>query len=342
MNASVTPKVFISYTWIDDKDITGARVRVPDKRALDLAERLRSAGFDSRLDVYFKDSHYGFTPPQRVPSDGRDPWIIWAEQQIRDADCVLLMCTPEYTASDPNLGECPGQWCDWHYLDEKLKFEKRVPFLWWDWHFIAKDLESQTAEPQKFIPVGFGPYNPRHIPGFVRGATYCNIDSPSDFDGLFRRIRSEYRRKHPRRGVFVSYSHKDKKWLEKFQTMLKPVMPSDMLWDDTRITIGSKWRDEIRTSLASAKVALLLVSDKFLASDFIQKDELPPLLRAANDDGLLIFWVPVGFSMYEATPIAEYQAASDPSRPLSSLNGPSRDKAIVEICKQIKAAAEKT
>ena len=32
-----------------------------------------------------------------------------------------------------------------------------------------------------------------------------------------------------RNQVFFSYSHKDKKWLERFQTMLKPVMRGDML-----------------------------------------------------------------------------------------------------------------
>ncbi len=145
-------------------------------------------------------------------------------------------------------------------------------------------------------------------------------------------------RRSVRRQVFFSYSHKDKKWLEKFDTMLKPVMRSDMLWDDTKITPGAKWKDEIRESLASAKVAVLLVSQYFLASDFIQKDELPPLLKAEEEEGLIVLWVPVGFSMYQYTEIAQYQAAHDPSRPLNSLKGASRDKALVTICEKIKAA----
>lgn len=127
MTNSGKPKVFISYTWLDKKEIDGRQVRVPDQRAFDLAERLRKAGFDSRLDLYFRDNCYGFVPPERVPGDNRDPWIIWAEEQIRDADCVLLFCTPEYVASDPDRGECPGEWCNWHQLDDKLKLETDSP-----------------------------------------------------------------------------------------------------------------------------------------------------------------------------------------------------------------------
>lgn len=138
--------------------------------------------------------------------------------------------------------------------------------------------------------------------------------------------------------VFISYSHKDRKWLSKFTTNLKVLSNNHRIniWDDTNIRIGNKWRDEIINALAKASVAILLVTSDFLASDFINKEELPVIFREAQKRGLQIVWVAVKPSLYEETYISEVQSANDPSRPLSSLTKAKADEEIVQICKKVK------
>ena len=72
------------------------------------------------------------------------------------------------------------------------------------------------------------------------------------------------------RSVFISYSHADRKWLERLQVHLRPLIRDSIadIWDDTRIKPGDSWQLEIRKALESASVAVLLISADFLASEF--------------------------------------------------------------------------
>lgn len=104
----------------------------------------------------------------------------------------------------------------------------------------------------------------------------------------------------PRDQVFVCYSHQDAHWLTRLQVHLKP-LPLDV-WSDRRIELGDQWHREITAALARAKAALVLVSADSLASDYINSEELPRLLAAAEEGGCRIIPVLVGPSLFHETP----------------------------------------
>ena len=124
-----------------------------------------------------------------------------------------------------------------------------------------------------------------------------------------------------RRSVFISYSHKDKRWLDDLLTHLKPYLRDGSVtaWSDRQIATGSKWFGEIQAALASTRVAVLLVTPDFLASDFIHEHELGPLLNEAAQGGVRIVWVPVRACSYKKTPLKDYQAVIDPEKPLATM-----------------------
>lgn len=338
MNARARPVVYISYTWINVVDREGRPVRAPDPRARELADWLRANGIDVRLDTYFAENLHGFRQPERVKDDPREPWLVWLAQQIAEADAVLLFCTPEYwrTSLYSRLADKLDQaffWSHWRDLGEGFRIEHQleVPGVWWDWLAIEREC---TERPNKFIPVGIGPYDTDVIPDFVRGAHYLNISNDSDRAALLRRIRLVWRERVPRRGVFISYAHKnDTVWLD---TLLRQMswLQRDRgieFWSDRDIEPGAKWHETIQTELDRAKVAVLLVSQDFLASPYIASNELPGMLEAAETEGMTIFWIPVRPSQYKHSPIAKFQAAYSPDKPLARLRGAERDQAFVDI-----------
>ena len=142
--------------------------------------------------------------------------------------------------------------------------------------------------------------------------------------------------------VFVCYSHKDRQWLERLQAMLRPLVRSDRIrvWDDTHIRPGAKWREEIAAALRKAKVAVILVSQDTLASEFIAAHEMPGILSAAKAEGLTIIWVAVGYSTYKDTELDGFQAANDPAHPLESLSKAEADRILVEVSERIRRALE--
>lgn len=142
--------------------------------------------------------------------------------------------------------------------------------------------------------------------------------------------------------VFISYSHEDRDWLKLLQKQLRLLIRDELLnaWDDTQIKPGQEWRPAIEQALAQAKVAVLLVSPDFLASDFIATKEVPPLLEAAQSQGATILWVLLSHCLWDYSPLKEYQAASSTSTPLDALSPSDRNKALADLARTIKKAID--
>jgi hypothetical protein len=149
--------------------------------------------------------------------------------------------------------------------------------------------------------------------------------------------------KAKRTRVFISYSSTDAKWLTRLQLHLRPLeRDGALIWDDTRIKAGVRWREEIRRALDETKVAVLLVSAAFIASDFINTEELPPLLKAAEEDGATILPVIVSASRFDRTPsLSCIQAVNDPRKPLAKLPRGSQEDVLNEVAVAVEEALER-
>ena len=126
-------------------------------RVLALANRLRADGFDAALD------QYEVSPPEG--------WPLWMERQIRDADFVLLVCTPTY------LRRVMGE--------EEPGVGRGVR---WEGSLIRQHLYADDAQNTRFVPVLLEGGAFADVPKPVQGATVCTLTAPDGYDSLRRRL----------------------------------------------------------------------------------------------------------------------------------------------------------
>ena len=93
--------------------------------------------------------------------------------------------------------------------------------------------------------------------------------------------------------VFIGYSHQDKRYLRDTSLLgyLKALENEGLVefWHDERITTGNLWDKEVQTKITESNVALLLISQAFLNSSYIQNEEIPRFLEQRRSQGMIIF-----------------------------------------------------
>jgi len=81
--------------------------------------------------------------------------------------------------------------------------------------------------------------------------------------------------------AFISYSKNDKAHLDNFKKFMIALKRSDQLatWDDNDLIPGEEWDERIKTQLREADIIFLLVSQNFIATEYIWDIEIKEALR---------------------------------------------------------------
>jgi hypothetical protein len=138
--------------------------------------------------------------------------------------------------------------------------------------------------------------------------------------------------------LFISYSHNDEAWHDRLVAFLDSLKFTRLslqdlkrgnlyrdarfhyrAWSDRKIELGAKWEYEINDAIDQARVAILLISTDFLASEFVLEREIPRLMDRSEQGELAIFPLVVRPCLWKETNwLAEIQMFST-DRALSEL-----------------------
>lgn len=133
--------------------------------------------------------------------------------------------------------------------------------------------------------------------------------------------------------VFVSYSQKDRDWMDRVLPFLDHLERDGRLevFEDSRIDSGDEWYRRIETAIDQADQAILLVSRDFLASEFIRTMELPRLLRKANEGSLRIHPLVVRPVDWESSSLAHLEAVNDPQKTLLEMTPAEQERKLMQL-----------
>jgi internalin A len=136
--------------------------------------------------------------------------------------------------------------------------------------------------------------------------------------------------------MFISYSSRDKEWLNKFKKHLTPLLRAKKIevWYDEMLEAGSMWDQEIKNNLAIADIILFLISNDSLSSEYIWEVEVKTALELQKSNQSIVVPIILRPCMWQDTPLADFNALPSHGKPISDYV--SEDEAFVEVVTAIK------
>lgn len=136
--------------------------------------------------------------------------------------------------------------------------------------------------------------------------------------------------------AFISYSHKDKNYLDELHKHLA-VMRRDGLiteWTDSEVFPGGELESEILQAVESCEMFLMLISPDFLASDFCVEQEMERAFERFDIEGIKVIPIIVEPCDWKSTSLKTIKALPKDGKPISEW--PNKNNAYVDIIKELR------
>ena len=152
--------------------------------------------------------------------------------------------------------------------------------------------------------------------------------------------------------IFISYARANKeltkRFLDKFKEQVAPSKKYKyVFWDDSEIIVGEKWHDEIQNALSECNMGLLLVSPAFLASQYIEENELPKFIRNKSKPILPVMLQTVDFKRHDLKGLQKTQifmldnTRFQSSKSYGDCSSQQRIQFVQELFKQVEKKLDK-
>jgi hypothetical protein len=140
--------------------------------------------------------------------------------------------------------------------------------------------------------------------------------------------------------VFCCYARRDKPLLDDLRNHLKILERQGLItiWNDTDISPGSDWEDEVEKHLNTAHIILLLISAEFVASDYCYSKEMKRAIERHERGEARVIPVILRPGYWHGAPFTRLHALPSGAKPVISSSWHSQDEALLDVVKGIREA----
>jgi len=137
--------------------------------------------------------------------------------------------------------------------------------------------------------------------------------------------------------LFISYSHKDEKYVEEFKKRMSPLIENGLIreWYDRKIVPGKEWEKEIENNLSDADVICFFISANFLSSKYCRKEKEYAYNLKKKKNIVLVPIILSPCAWEEDEKLSDLLALPIDGKPLSEF--PNRDRGWLEVVNGLKS-----
>lgn len=143
--------------------------------------------------------------------------------------------------------------------------------------------------------------------------------------------------------IFISYSHRDETLKNDLVDHLTPMRREELIiiWQDRDIDLAEDWSQEIDKHVNTADIVLLLVSPRFVASEYCYGIEMKRAMERHEAKEARVIPVIISHCDFGKLPFARLQAAPRDAIPVTDRRWNSTDEAFTDVVRGIRRVVER-
>ncbi|MDD1607704.1 MAG: TIR domain-containing protein, partial [Methylococcaceae bacterium] len=168
-----------------------------------------------------------------------------------------------------------------------------------------------------------------------RQITYCpdsdeKVSVMELLDGVQTKNKEDTMKK-----IFISYSKHDKRHKNNLIKQLTGLRGKVITWNDADLLAGEDWDERITEELQQADIVLYLVSANSMATEYIQKVELPLIQERCERDECRLVPIIVDFCHWTALDFAKKNALPNKGTPVTDSAWKNQNQAWMTVIQQL-------